>query len=161
PRSPSSPCQRRRTSTRRRGAAAMASSSSASEASPCGLQEKCAKTSSPGCVAEAELLACVDVGYTEAAARAACGVFDEWTDAAPGEVCVVAQPAAAEYQPGSFYLRELPPLHAVLERVPHTLDVVIIDGYVWLGDAQAGLGARLHEALACRGAVVGVAKTPW
>src|SRR5262249_846842 len=43
-----------------------------------------------------------------------------------------------------------------LERVPSTL---IVDGYVWLGEGRPGLGAHLHEALAGRAAVIGVAKT--
>jgi len=62
----------------------------------------------------------------------------------------------AEYQPGAFYLRELPCLLGVLARGPRA-DVVVIDGYVWLRDGAVGLGARLHSAIG--GIVVGVAKT--
>lgn len=36
-------------------------------------------------------------------------------------------------------------------------DIVVIDGYVWLGDGKPGLGAHLHAAIG--GIVVGVAKT--
>ena len=38
--------------------------------------------------------------------------------------------------------------------------MIVIDGYVWLGDDQApGLGAHLHRAIGGRSAVIGVAKT--
>lgn len=62
----------------------------------------------------------------------------------------------ADYEPGAFYRRELPCLLDVLARGPRA-DIVVVDGYVWLGDGKAGLGAHLHAALG--GAVVGVAKT--
>jgi deoxyribonuclease V len=38
-------------------------------------------------------------------------------------------------------------------------DVVVVDGYVWLGDGIPGLGAHLHAAIG--GVVVGVAKTQY
>jgi deoxyribonuclease V len=38
---------------------------------------------------------------------------------------------------------------------------VLVDGYVWLGGARPGLGARLFAALGERTPVVGVAKTAW
>jgi deoxyribonuclease V len=77
---------------------------------------------------------------------------------------VVAECAGvAEYEPGRFYLRELPCLMAVLGKcgeveggVP---EVLVVDGYVWLEGGRAGLGGHLWEALGRRGAVVGVAKT--
>ena len=45
---------------------------------------------------------------------------------------------------------------AALERMP-PLDIVIVDGYVWLGPDRPGLGWHLHAARG--GVVVGVAKT--
>ena len=44
----------------------------------------------------------------------------------------------------------------MLARGPRA-DVVIVDGYVWLGGGVAGLGAYLHAAIG--GVVIGVAKT--
>lgn len=38
-------------------------------------------------------------------------------------------------------------------------EVVLVDGYVWLGRDRPGLGAHLFEALGGRVAVVGLAKT--
>ena len=64
------------------------------------------------------------------------------------------------YAPGAFYERELPCLLAVLGKVGGSLDVVVIDGYVWLsGDGRPGLGAHLHKELGGETAVVGVAKS--
>lgn len=54
----------------------------------------------------------------------------------------------------------LPGLLHVLRRVPEPLDIVVIDGYVWLGEqGQPGLGARLHRELAVP--IIAVAKTPF
>ena len=70
------------------------------------------------------------------------------------------QGAPVAYEPGSFYKRELPLLLAVLRKVERLPAIIIVDGYVWL-DAhhRPGLGAIMHEALAKRVPVVGVAKT--
>ncbi len=48
---------------------------------------------------------------------------------------------------------------AVLKTLP-PVDVVIVDGYVWLGNRnKPGLGAHLYQALGERTPVVGIAKT--
>src|SRR5579885_3061597 len=102
------------------------------------------------------LLACVDVDYRDTEAVAAGLWFRGWTATAAQCQAVAFFAKAAEYEPGQFYRRELPCLLGVLERGPRA-DVVLIDGYVWLGEGKAGLGAHLHAAIG--GAVVGVAKT--
>lgn len=107
------------------------------------------------------MLACVDVAYEETRARAACVLFTAWPDPLPAEVVIAECPPAAPYTPGELYRRELPPILEVLGRVTAPLEVVVVDGFVWLGPAGPGLGARLHEALGGRVAVVGVAKTAW
>jgi deoxyribonuclease V len=63
----------------------------------------------------------------------------------------------ADYQPGRFYLRELPPLLAVLKDLD--LSMLLVDGYVDLepGGRRPGLGAHCHTALGVP--VIGVAKT--
>lgn len=67
---------------------------------------------------------------------------------------------AAEYQPGEFYRRELPLLLSVLQMLPRKPDIIVIDGYVWLGvEGRRGLGAHLFDALDGASKVVGVAKT--
>jgi deoxyribonuclease V len=106
-------------------------------------------------------LACLDVDYRGDQAMAACLLFNAWTDAAPAGSRVAHLPAVAPYEPGRFYRRELPCLLAVLEQAG-PLEVVVIDGYVWLGpDRGPGLGAHLYEALGRSTAVVGIAKTPF
>lgn len=63
----------------------------------------------------------------------------------------------AAYQPGQFYLRELPAILAVLETTDR-LDLLVIDGYVSLDPAgRRGLGAHLHIRTGIP--VIGVAKS--
>ncbi len=65
----------------------------------------------------------------------------------------------AEYQPGSFYRRELPCILALLREHGLALEVIVIDGFVHLdGVAEPGLGQHLHDALRGEVAVIGVAK---
>lgn len=106
------------------------------------------------------MIACVDVDYREKGAVAACVLFRAWTDAASAGQVVEHLDHVEPYQPGQFYRRELPCLLAVLGKVSDPIDLVVIDGYVWLGDEQRpGLGGHLYDALGRRFPVVGVAKT--
>ena len=102
----------------------------------------------------------MDVDYRGDHAVAGCVVFAGWADGvAAAEHTVRVAPVAA-YVPGQFYLRELPCVVEVLRLVRDPLEVVVIDGYVWLdGKGAPGLGARLFDALGGKVAVVGVAKT--
>lgn len=104
-------------------------------------------------------IACVDVDYRPDMAVAAAIWFRGW-DAAVAEAQAVAgfRGGVAPYEPGAFYLRELPCLLGVLREGPPA-DLVIVDGYVSLDEGRAGLGAHLHQALDCQTPVVGVAKT--
>jgi deoxyribonuclease V len=104
----------------------------------------------------AAVIACVDVHYEADLVTAAC-VGGEWTDElATIEVVVRTRGAAAPYQPGAFYERELPYLIAVLDRMP-ALEAILVDAYVWLGPERAGLGWHLHQVRQVP--VIGVAKT--
>ncbi len=104
--------------------------------------------------------ACVDVDYRGDDAVAACVLFGDWEDDRPAGQVVRRLQGIEPYFPGEFYRRELPCLLAVLDEVGEPLDLVVIDGYVWLADeGRPGLGARLYEALGRRVPVVGVAKT--
>lgn len=124
---------------------------------------------------------CLDVDYRASSSVAAAVVFHDWSDAASShEVVHRADAPPADYQPGQFYLRELPHLLAVLELATRSWSepprLLLVDGFVWLEDAPAapasdegalptpGLGAHLHRALADRGhavPVIGVAKRPY
>lgn len=103
------------------------------------------------------LIACVDADYRTRGAVAAALWFRGWAAAATEREAVRSFAAVAEYEPGAFYRRELPCLLGVLALGPRP-DVVVVDGYVWLGGGGApGLGARLQAEVG--GVVVGVAKT--
>jgi deoxyribonuclease V len=104
------------------------------------------------------MIACVDVDYRAAEVVAACVGIRDWTDAAPciQRVVRAAEPAAP-YVPGRFYLRELPWIIDVLGTVAD-VQLVVIDGYVWLAKDKPGLGAHLYERLGGRCPVAGVAK---
>ncbi len=112
-----------------------------------------------------DLYAAVDVHYLgeypgEGDARRARAALvaardARFTDIAGSRTIIVPEPAS--YRPGEFYLRELPPLRALCQRMAG-LALVVIDGYVDLDPAgRPGLGARLHAELGVP--VVGVAKT--
>jgi deoxyribonuclease V len=103
--------------------------------------------------------ACVDVDYRDQEAVAACVLFADWGAGESAAEWVEHLPRAAPYEPGRFYLRELPCLLTVLRRAPLPLQAVVIDSYVWLGEGEPGLGAHLYQALGGAVAVIGVAKT--
>jgi deoxyribonuclease V len=106
-----------------------------------------------------EQIACLDAAYSQTSASAACALFPAW-DAAAGRVLTWRAGAAAAYEPGAFYQRELPLLLGVLGQAERAPATIIVDGYVWLdGARRPGLGAMLYKALAERIPVVGVAKT--
>jgi deoxyribonuclease V len=107
-----------------------------------------------------DLIACVDAAYTATLASAACALSAAWDAAAPTQVLTWRQDAAAPYESGAFYKRELPLLLGVLRQAEDLPATIVIDGYVWLdGNRRPGLGAILHEALAGRIPIVGIAKT--
>src|SRR5262249_50979417 len=105
-----------------------------------------------------DVLCCVDVGYRPEAVIAAGVGFAQWSDARPAfEQVVPSARPAAPYEPGQFYRRELPYLVALVQELPALPDILVVDGYVWLGEGAPGLGAHLFEALDRRVAVVGIA----
>jgi deoxyribonuclease V len=108
------------------------------------------------------VLVAVDVDYRPTETVTACVGFRAWADAAATvEIVVRAAGAAAAYQPGEFFRRELPPVLAAIRRLTVPPSMIVIDGYVWVGPGAPGLGARLFDALDRRIPVVGVAKRPF
>jgi deoxyribonuclease V len=103
------------------------------------------------------VIVAIDVDYREEEAVAACVGFRAWADAASAfERVVRVEGKAAAYEPGKFFMRELPFVLAALRALDDVPDVVVVDGYVMLGATKRGLGAHLHDAIGR--AVVGVAK---
>lgn len=107
------------------------------------------------------MILAVDVHYHSDSTATAAGVlFREWHSDTADQVVAHQIGQVAPYRPGYFFERELPCLLALISKLDTRPDLVIIDGYVWLGaDHGPGLGAHLHAAL--RGAipVIGIAKT--
>ncbi|MFZ6733620.1 endonuclease V [Undibacterium sp. Ji42W] len=111
----------------------------------------------------ATLLA-VDVHYSsDEAGESACVagvVFHNWDDDKPTKTCISHINSVANYVPGEFYKRELPCILQLLEEHDLQPDCIIIDGYVYLdGTSKPGLGWYLHEALAGKVSIIGVAKS--
>ena len=105
------------------------------------------------------MIAALDVHYDEASSKAtaAAVIFQRWDDAEPIAQYTAGCEVAEAYVPGEFFRRELPCLLAVLKQIQETLSLILIDGYVTLGD-KPGLGMRLWEALPLKMPVIGVAK---
>jgi deoxyribonuclease V len=101
----------------------------------------------------------VDVHYPDAggARGAAVVCSDSGFGSVVGEH-VVELAEVAPYEPGRFYLRELPVLRAVLAAIDD-LELLVVDGYVDLAPGRPGLGAHCHEAFGVP--VIGIAKTPF
>lgn len=103
--------------------------------------------------------ACFDVYYYEDYAKACCIVFEiKPLERIVSEYCERTE-SVAEYIPGEFYKRELPCLLKVYENIKEDIDLVIVDGFVCLGNGKKGLGAYMFEVLDGKIPVVGVAKT--
>jgi deoxyribonuclease V len=100
----------------------------------------------------------VDVHYPDSGgARAALVVASDRRLAQVVEEHTAWLSTVDAYQPGQFYLRELPAIHAVLSTTA-PLDLPVVDGYVDLDPAgPPGLGARLHTRTGLP--IIGVAKT--
>ena len=111
------------------------------------------------------MLTALDVQYTHdggGAAHAAAVVFDSWDSEASAAEYTSVQSPVADYEPGKFYQRELPPLLQVISRIKEPVETIIIDGYCHLStDGAPGLGAWLAEALPEPVPIVGVAKNPY
>ncbi|WP_235951580.1 endonuclease V [Crateriforma spongiae] len=111
---------------------------------------------------QTQTIACIDVGYTDSAARAACVVIDDWhaSSAVAEHVAMIHE--VKEYQPGEFYRRELPCIQAVLAKLDQPPTCIVVDGYVWRdGNDRPGLGAHLYETLDRKIPIIGVAKNPF
>jgi deoxyribonuclease V len=104
------------------------------------------------------LFVAVDVHYLhDGAARAAMVAADDRSFSRVTRTRAALVRAGAAYEPGEFYLRELPPLRAVIP-AGRDLGLIVVDGYVDLDpDGRPGLGAHVHAEFGAP--VIGVAKT--
>lgn len=109
---------------------------------------------------DSSAFAAVDVHYLGAAgARAALVTASDARFAGLAGTATILVPDTAQYRPGEFYLRELPPIRAVCRHAgPFAL--IVVDGYVDLDpEGRPGLGAHVHGEFGAP--VIGVAKTAY
>ena len=99
-----------------------------------------------------------DVHYlASGGARAAAVVAADAAFSRPAADRIALVSDIEPYQPGQFYLRELPPLRAVLAGLTE-MALLIIDGYADLDpDGRPGLGVRARDEFGVP--VIGVAKS--
>jgi deoxyribonuclease V len=102
--------------------------------------------------------AAVDVHYLRTGGARAAAVMA--ADAAFAHVLAertAVVPRVPPYRPGEFYLRELPPLRAVLQGLSG-LSLLVVNGYADLDPSgRPGLGAHAHAEFGIP--VIGVAKS--
>jgi len=106
------------------------------------------------------MIAILDVHYTADTAYAAAIVLAEWQADRPSAEFTASDSPVADYEPGRFYRRELPPLRKLIATIDRPIETYVIDSYCYLSpDRTPGLGAYLFAGLSTPAAVVGVAKT--
>ena len=107
---------------------------------------------------DCRVCAAVDVHYLSAGGARAAAILA--ADAAFSHVLaerVAVVPRVLPYRPGELYLRELPPLRAVLDGLSG-LGLLVVDGYADLDPSgRPGLGAHAHAGFGIP--VIGVAKS--
>jgi deoxyribonuclease V len=106
-------------------------------------------------------IACLDVAYGDTAAAVAGALIQSWDAEGPSQVLVRRfDSPAASYEPGAFYKRELPLLLSIISEFDQPIEVIVIDGYVWLdANSLPGLGGHLFASLGQRIPIIGIAKT--
>ncbi|WP_323844703.1 endonuclease V [Microbulbifer magnicolonia] len=108
------------------------------------------------------MILAVDVDYRGPEAVAAGVCFRTWRDEQAGRIYRSVVSEFGDYQPGDFYLRELPCILQLLREHHLAPDIIVIDGYVYLGDkSRPGLGMHLFNTLGHKIPVIGVAKKPF
>ena len=106
------------------------------------------------------MILAVDVSYHETRAAAAGVLLTAWEDCEPSRVLRAELDHVAAYVPGQFYKRELPCILSLTNQLERLPEVILVDGYVYLGsERRPGLGQHLYDVLGRRSAVVGIAKT--
>lgn len=103
----------------------------------------------------------VDTAYSAYKAVTAGVLIHTWDSVLPEDAFISETATASEYISGEFYKRELPCILNFLKEVPWEPEIIIIDGYVLLGEHTMGMGLHLYEALGKTIPVIGVAKRPF
>lgn len=107
------------------------------------------------------MLLALDTYYFANMAKTVAILFHDWSDARVQQTYSEVLDGVADYEPGSFYKRELPCILSLLRQIDlSSISAIIIDGFVFLDDAGSpGLGAHLYQSLNGKIPVIGIAKT--
>lgn len=107
------------------------------------------------------MILAVDVFYKASKANVVGILFEDWTQSDPTQTLSILIEGVADYEPGSFYKRELPCILELLKLISlETLDCIVVDSYVFLDKwGKKGLGWYLYEALEQKIPIIGVAKS--
>jgi deoxyribonuclease V len=102
-----------------------------------------------------------DALYKGDTGKIVCLGFNSWEDSSFKMQIIKNISPVAEYEPGSFYKRELPCILEVIKDIClEQEDILIIDGYVFLdNNRKPGLGFYLYEQFSGKYPVIGVAKS--
>jgi deoxyinosine 3'endonuclease (endonuclease V) len=102
-----------------------------------------------------------DTYYYENKAKTIGVSFNKWENDKPIEIYSEIIEGIAEYEPGSFYKREMPCILSLLKKIDlNDIQFIIVDGYVILDDnGKYGLGGHLYENLGEKIPIIGVAKS--
>ena len=112
-----------------------------------------------GLYASKNLIFATDVQYAENNALAAGLFFPDWESDKIDQQILKTIDQIAPYEPGAFYKRELPCILSLLEDVDRSLEAIVIDGFVTLGDDKKdGLGMHLYNNIQQTIPIIGVAK---
>lgn len=108
------------------------------------------------------MILAVDVDYGEQGALVAGVLFKEWFEEKAEKILYTEINKVNEYKSGEFYRRELPCILSLIEEHKLKPSVIVIDGYVSLGEKSCpGLGKYLYDALNGETKIIGVAKKPY
>jgi len=106
------------------------------------------------------MILAVDVQYEGRTGYCAGVMFKAWGASEADRELTYIHKNVCDYVPGQFYKRELPCILGFLRYHKLTPSLIIVDGFVVLGQAQKpGLGKYLYDALDARVPIIGVAKS--
>ena len=83
-----------------------------------------------------QVIACFDVDYKGDKAHIGGVLIRKWTDEKPFREYGKVINDIADYVPGQFYKRELPCIIQLLDEIIEPIDLIVVDGYVWLTDEK-------------------------
>ncbi len=102
-----------------------------------------------------------DTYYFDNKAKTVCLSFEKIEDNEPKKIYSEITENIADYEPGSFYKRELPCILSLLKKIElNNVEYIIVDSFVYLDDnGKIGLGGHLYNELNKEIPIIGVAKS--